>query len=197
MKKAIVVVAVLLMAASAQAGTITINFCDATNADSLVAGVYNYNMAGTHGWVGTAPVGAGTIDFAFGDWEPVGFLVGSAPEGWYGGSWEPIKNTFGYAGDYSYNGIAVSVTDIPAAWGTVAMDVWWGGYGPTGNWRGLAISNGGGSTISTGNIDNGGAFGAISFTGDQIPVAAPEPATMSLLVLGGVATLIRRRNRRA
>jgi len=179
------VCAVLLTGSMAQAGTITVNFCDANNLASLVANSYNYDMANAHGWVGTPPVGAGTIDFIFNTWEPEGFLVGSAPDGWYNSSWAPIENTYGYAGEYSFNGFGMDVTHIPSSWGTVTMDAWWGGYGPTGNWRGNAYSNGGGSTISTGNIGNGGAFGAVRFTGDNIPLASvPEPSAFVLAGLG-------------
>ena len=177
--------AVLLAGSMAQAGTITVNFCDGTVPQSLVAASYNYNMVGTKGWVGTAPEGAGTIDFSFSNYEAFGFLVGNAPENWYSGSWASIENTYGYAGNYSLNGMGMNVTNIPSPWGTVTMDSWFGGYGPTGNWRGRADSNSGGSTISTGNIDNGGAFGAVSFTGANIPLASvPEPSMFVLAGLG-------------
>ena len=177
--------AVLLAGSMAQAGTITVNFCDGTVPQSLVAASYNYNMVGTKGWVGTAPEGAGTIDFSFNDYEPFGFLVGSAPENWYSGSWAAVENTYGYAGNYSLNGMGMAVTNIPSSWGTVTMDSWYGGYSPIGNWRGRADPNNGTSTISTGDMGNGGAFGAVSFTGANIPLASvPEPSMFVLAGLG-------------
>ena len=183
------VCAVLLAGSMAQAGTITVNFCDGTVPQSLVAASYNYNMVGTKGWVGTAPEGAGTIDFTFVDYDPVGFLVGTSPDvgngPWYSGSWAPIENTYGYAGNYSLNGMGMAVTNIPSSWGTVTMDSWYGGYSPIGNWRGRADPNNGTSTISTGDMGNGGAFGAVSFTGANIPLASvPEPSTFVLAGLG-------------
>ena len=188
--------AVLLAGSMAQAGTITVNFCDGAQAKSLVAASYNYNMVGLKGWVGTAPEGAGTISFSFIDFDPYGFLVGSVPDGWDNATvgnppvaapiqWTPLENTYGYAGNYSANGMDMSVANIPGSWGTVTMDAWKGSYGPTGNWMGRAASNSGGPTISLGNIDNGGAFGAVSFTGANIPLASvPEPSAFILAGLG-------------
>ena len=179
------VCAVLLAGSMAQAGTITVNFCDGTVPQSLVAASYNYNMVGTKGWVGTAPEGAGTIDFSFSNYEAFGFLVGNAPENWYSGSWAAVENTYGYAGNYSLNGMGMAVANIPSSWGTVTMDSWYGGYSPIGNWRGRADPNNGTSTISTGDMGNGGAFGAVSFTGANIPLASvPEPSTFVLAGLG-------------
>ena len=192
------VCAVLLAGSMAQAGTITVNFCDGAQAKSLVANSYNYNMVGIKGWVGTAPEGAGTINFTFSDFEPFGFLVGSVPDGWDNATvgnpavpapiqWTPLENTYGYAGNYSANNMGMSVTNIPIPWGTVTMDSWIGSYGPTGNspWRGRLDSNNGTSTISTGNIADGGAFGAVSFTGANIPLpSVPEPSAFVLAGLG-------------
>jgi PEP-CTERM motif len=61
---------------------------------------------------------------------------------------------------------------------------------PTGG-TAIVPGSGAGSEISFGYRVT--FAGSVSYTQEMIPI--PEPATMSLLVLGGIAALIRRRNR--
>lgn len=187
----------LLVAVAAWANTIIINFGIAGNADSLVADVYNYDPT-TLSWIGAAPTDADAMTIAIGGWENSGFLVGSAPENWFNGDWNALKNTYGYAGEYSFNGMNMTVSAIPTAWGIVTVNPWWGGYGPNGDWKNDKFYSGTGS-ISTGDIDNGGAFGAIRITGLDLPEygsGVPEPGTIvllgSLLGLGAIGGLRKR-----
>ncbi|MCY2925920.1 MAG: PEP-CTERM sorting domain-containing protein [Planctomycetota bacterium] len=198
MKKAIVAVVVsLLMAGVAQAASIGINLSTGDSSSTVSSGFSggstiqtnwnNWNMdsnsfvaspVDSNGAAVTSGLSMG-LDLAWGGGWSYYFAVenGNAP-----------ANTLGYSTWSAAYGPIVHISNIPYA--TYDVAVLHGGWGNDFSWTvetGLTSSS-----YTTPSYENGGGkFAAIQIIG---PV--PEPATLSVLALGGLATLIRRRNRR-
>jgi len=233
MKKILAVAVVLLMAASAQATVIGVNYAasgDGVSGAQGPMGTTNWNNLVDNaacdggGWL-SASIGAHMVD-------NTGTDVGASMT-YYdreNGSTINTNNAGPYGGLYAYgvsgtNGFATAMGGFSSTAVDGKVDVWVGisanteiSFGgvtahiatyvdPSTGWQEATSGNSwtGNYVKATqvvvwnGWIQSSGNMGVIPSGGRiywQAVGNIPEPATMSLLVLGGVATLLKRRNRR-
>lgn len=193
MRTMVVVLSVLLMAASAQAAAIGINVSNSSTG----------NVTGPAGDVGSVQSNWNNGTGGGGLVNNTGAAVPGMSYGLnlnWGGGWSyytavaetsnPV-NTLGRVGWEAQYGPVMNITGIPYASYTVKS--LWGDYGG-GNLTWYTNANQSGANWTTPSYRNGG--GALYAVQIIDPAGVPEPATMSILALGGAAALIRRRNRR-
>lgn len=218
MKKLVAVAAVLLLAASAQAAyydAININLSD--GGDGNVSGLTIYTAQspaalgsnwndlsapgdtawGSNGrWAGaTIKTANGTSVTVTGD---TPFNVGFYAEDFWNasaglstgnGSAATLPNVYWY-GNAGSGGTDLSGGNVPFT----QYDVYWMDGG--GNWNQLGSYTAASFSGKIANSWSQGSVAAIQILSTNPADAAPEPATMSLLALGGWAVLLRRRKHR-